>query len=383
MKLLVVSPYFYPSFGGVQSYAFNISKELKEKYSWEIVIITSNHKKKEFKVEVIEGMRIYRLPYLFKIYDTPINPLWFNSIKKIINIEKPDIINSHTPVPFISDVALRVSGKTKNVLTYHNDLFKSSKIMNFLCKMYYLILENKTLKLSDRIVVTTELYAKKSIYLSKYKDKLAFIPPGVDIEKFKPLKIKKIDINKNILFVGVLDKEHNYKGLEYLIEATAIVKIKIPNLTLNIVGRGNNIDFYKKCVRENSLSENVVFHESVSEKKLPEYYQTADILVLPSYNNSEGFGIVLIEAGACAIPVIGTTVGGIPHVIIDNNTGILVPPKDVIKLSQAMHKILSNRKFAKELGINGYKRVLNEFTWERSGEKTHKLFIDLYNNEKK
>ena len=383
MKLIIVTPYFPPHIGGVENYAYNIAKGLKEEYNWEIVVMTSNHEEKKYKEKKIDGIKIYLLPRWFKISNTPINPLWYFQIKRIIKNERPDIINSHTPVPFISDVALRVRGKTKYVLTYHNDLLKSSKILNFLCKMYYLILENKTIGLSDRIIVTTELYARKSIYLSKYKEKLDFIPPGVDIEKFKPLKIKKTDKTKNILFVGVLDREHNYKGLEYLIEATAIVKIKIPNLTLNIVGRGNNIDFYKKCVKENSLSENVIFHDSVSDNKLPGYYQMADLLVLPSYNNSEGFGIVLIEAGACAIPVIGTTVGGIPHVIIDNNTGILVPPKDVIKLSQALHRILSDSEFAKELGMNGYKRVINEFTWERSVEKTHKLFKILCNNKTK
>lgn len=95
MKLLVVSPSFYPNIGGAQNYALNISRILKEKYKWDVVVITSGHKNNKISREDVKGLVVYRMPYLFKISNTPISPFWFNSIRKIINIEKPDIKRSY------------------------------------------------------------------------------------------------------------------------------------------------------------------------------------------------------------------------------------------------------------------------------------------------
>src|SRR5438876_7941039 len=102
MKLLVVTPYFYPKIGGLENYAYNFCIGIKNKYKWDIVIVTSNHIEKKDKVEKINGLKIYRLSTLFKISNTPVNPFWFWNIKNIIQKEKPNVINVHTPVPFIA-----------------------------------------------------------------------------------------------------------------------------------------------------------------------------------------------------------------------------------------------------------------------------------------
>ena len=120
MKLLVVAPYFFPKIGGMENYSYNISKGLKEKYEWDVTIITSNHIEKKYKEERIDGMNIYRLPYWFKISNTTINPMWLFSIHKILIEEHPDIINAHSPVPFISDITSLIAGKIPLVTTYHS-----------------------------------------------------------------------------------------------------------------------------------------------------------------------------------------------------------------------------------------------------------------------
>src|SRR3989338_4119208 len=108
-KLLMVTPYFYPKIGGLENYAFNISKGLKEKYNWEIVVITSNHENTGYQEETINGIKIYRLPRWFKVSNTPINPMWYWQIKDIIKKENPNVINAHSPVPFIADMAAKAA----------------------------------------------------------------------------------------------------------------------------------------------------------------------------------------------------------------------------------------------------------------------------------
>jgi glycosyltransferase involved in cell wall biosynthesis len=386
MKLLVVAPYFFPKIGGTENYIYNIAKGLKEKYNWEIIVITSNHEKKKYKEEKIDGMKIYLLPRWFKISNTPINPLWYFQIKRIIKNERPDIINAHTPVPFISDVAARVCNNIPFILSYHNDLIKGNILLNLICKFYYFAFGNKTLKISDKIIATSEYYAKNSPYLTRYFNKISIVPPGVQITKFH-LGVNKFTLQKKygnypfVLFVGQLDKTHIHKGIYYLIDAISLVKKKFENIVLLVVGKGDNIDNYKNYAQKSSLEKNVIFTGFVPIDKLPEYYAGSNVTILPTLNNSEGFGMVLIEAGACGKPVIGTSVGGIPFVIDDNKTGLLVPPKDPKALAEAVTKILNNSDLAKKMGENGYKKVKENFTWEKQIKKTNDLFRILYEKQ--
>jgi len=374
----VVVPYFYPKIGGGENYAYNISKGLRKKYKWEIIVITSNHEKRERKEEIMDGIKIYRLPFWFKISNTPINPIWYFQIKYIIKKEKPDAIIAHTSVPFISDLAARVCNNIPFILMHHNDLIKGNILLNLLCKLYYFAIGNDTLSISDKIIATSKYYAQNSTYLKKYFKELDIVPPGVDVLKFN-LNVNKGYLKKKygnhhfVLFVGQLDKSHIHKGINYLLDAILLVKKDFKNIVLLIVGKGDNIKNYKNYAQKLSVEKNVIFTKLVPIDKLPEYYAGSNVTILPSLNNSEGFGMVLIEAGACGKPVIGTNVGGIPFVISDQKTGLLVPPKDSEALAKAIIKILKDPELAKKMGENGYKNVKENFIWDKQIEKTKKI----------
>lgn len=382
MKVLIIVPYFFPKIGGMENYAYNIAKGLKVKHGWDVIVITSNHEEKKFKVEIINGLKIYRLPTWFKISNTPLNPFWYFQIRKIIKKENPEIINAHTPVPFISDIAERTSKNKPYVLTYHGDLIKENLILNLFIKIYYFALGSQTIKRSNKIIATSEYYAKNSHYLKKYLNKIAFVPPGVNMKRFN-LKVNKNYLKNKygnrpiILFVGQLDKTHTHKGIFYLFDAMSIVKKTFDDCLLLAVGKGDNLESYKKYVKEKGLDKNIIFTGFVKDIDLPKYYAGANVTVLPTYDNSEGFGMVLIEAGACGSPVIGTEVGGIPYVVENNKTGILVPPKDSKDLAEAIIKLFSNTRFAIELGMNGHKKIINNFIWDQSVTKTNDLLIRL------
>ncbi len=360
-KIIFVTPYFFPKIGGLENYAYNICKGLKYRYKWDVVVITSNHVTRKYEEDLIDGIKIFRLPYWFKISNTPINPLWFFSIKKIINEFKPDIINAYTPVPFIADIACLVKSNTKLILTYLNDLDKSNLILKIIIFIYQLILGNNTLIKSAKIIAISNFYLDKSTILSKYSDKISVISPGVNTEIFVPTNTQPHLKVKNILFVGNLDKTNMHKGLNYLLEA--ISYIKKCEIKLIIVGKGDAIDIYKKQIKRLHIENIVEFFQAKTDIELAKYYNRSDVVVLPSYNNSEGFGMVLLEAGACGKPVIGTKVGGVPYAVNNNKTGLLVEPKDSKALSKAIYKIINNPILAKKMGKNGRDRVKEKFKW--------------------
>ncbi|MBS3072933.1 trypsin-like peptidase domain-containing protein, partial [Candidatus Pacearchaeota archaeon] len=110
---------------------------------------------------------------------------------------------------------------------------------------------------------------------------------------------------------------------------------------------------------------------------LVEEINKSSILILPSTSNAESFGMVLIEAMACKKPVIGSNIGGIPYVIDNGVNGLLVPPKNSQALTDAITKILSNPKLAKQMGENGYKKVKDGFTWDELSNKMDKIIQEV------
>ncbi|CAN5240181.1 glycosyltransferase family 4 protein [soil metagenome] len=379
MKLLVVAPYFYPKIGGLENYAWNICKGLKNTYGWEIVAVASNHKEKKYVEETIEGIKMYRLPYWLKLSNTPINLGWILDLIRIIKKEKPTVITAHTPVPFISDLAAVVSYffKIPFFLTYHNDLIKNN-VLDILFKLYYSTFGMITFNISKNIITTSQYFAEHSKYLESYKNKLQIIPPGVDIH-FNDSIVVDTDLKKQyadkkiVLFVGQLDATHQHKGLSYLIESIEIVKQKIENIKLIVIGKGDLIQEYKNQAKK----IDVEFKENIDDTQLVQFYKLSDVVVLPSISDAEGFGMILIEAGACHKPVIGSQIGGIPYVIDHEETGLLTKAKDTEALATNITNILQDTTLAKKMGENGYNKVSKEFSWNMQIHKTDKLFRNI------
>lgn len=366
MKIMVVTPYFYPKVGGLENYALNTTLQLQQA-GHEVFVVTSNHAGKQRVEETVQGLRVIRLPRAVKLSNTPINPAWRWQLKAIIKAEKPDVINAHTPVPYIADMAARAAGRTPFVLTYHNDLMKASLVGNTLAKLFYILLSRRTLKRADRIIATSAYYAAISPYLQKHKAKVSIVSPGVDTTRLNP-SIDKTWLKqqypgkKVVLFVGSMLKSHSHKGVDVLIRAVADARKIEPNLHLVLVGQGDAIADYQQLAATLGLQDAVTFTGFASDDDLPKYYAGAAMLVLPSTSNLEGFGMVLAEAQACGTPVIGTKMGGIPYAMQDGKTGYLVESKDPIALSHAVRRLLTDPTAA-AFGANATAYISQNFAW--------------------
>jgi Glycosyltransferase len=280
----------------------------------------------------------------------------------------------------MADVAARECSGHPFVLTYHNDAVGITPFTKLLVRSYYDILGKGTIRRASRIITTSQRYAELSPYLKRFSQKIAVVPPGVDLATFNPnvysgfLKDTYSLEGSIILFVGQLSKTHRHKGLSILIRALRHLD---PSTTLVVVGGGNWFSHYKADAENAGVADRVVFAGIISDEELPLYYRGADLTVLPTYTDAEGFGMVLAEANACGRPVIGTNVGGIPSLIQDQHNGLLVEPGDLRGLVQAISIVLSDGKLAKTLGQNGFEKIRSGFTWDHAVSRTMKVYDGL------
>lgn len=377
MKIMVITPYYAPAVGGLENYARNIAKGLT-KDGHDVFVVTTNHLTKTYQEDTVDGIKVIRLPIQFKLSNTPFHFGWKGMLKQIIAAEKPDVINAHTPVPYISDMASRAAGRVPVVLTYHNDLVKPSGIGKYLAKMFYVIYMNKTMRYARRIITTSQYYADTSAYLAKHKHKLDIVSPGVDFDRFND-KVDKTWLRKQypgkkiILFVASMKKSHAHKGLPVLLKACAKLDYKKNPYQLVAVGSGDGIDDYKTQAKKLGISEYVSFTGYVSDEDLPKYYAGAHVFTLPSTTNAEGFGMVLIEAQACGTPVIGSNIGGIPYAIGDETTGVLVDANNSAKLASNIEYIITNGAI---LAKQAVERAQVSFDWVDKAKDTLKIFSE-------
>lgn len=359
MKLLIVTPYFYPTTGGLETYAYNIAKGLKKKFHWKIVVITSQHQGKKNTKEKLDGMTIYRLRPLLRLSNTPINPFWYFAIKQILHKEKPDVINAHAPVPFIADITAAVCGNIPFVLTYHAGTMKKGNIfLDIIINVYEKLFLRQLFKRANKIICASE-FVKKGI-AKKYQSKSTVITPAVDTTIFKTSSERRI--KNSVLFVGRYANVYKLKGLEYLLEAVK----NLPAVSLRIVGEKNK-----------TVLKNVNFIGIKSGKALAHEMQKSNLLVLPSIAPMESFGMVLIEAMACGTPVIGTRMGGIPEIITHGENGLIVPPKDAASLKRAITEILTNVHKENHMRKAGLHAIQKQYLWKYKVDSTNTIFINL------
>lgn len=230
----------------------------------------------------------------------------------------------------------------------------------------------------DKIIAVSK-FLKKELEKKYLVDssKIHVIYNGVDVEKFNPNlngliirdKFKIKEGEPLILFVGRLAP---YKGLHLLLEAFHNV-LKQAKAKLMIVG-ASRYDFprIEKFLNE-KIKKALIFVGYAPEEELPLYYAACDIFCFPSL--WEGFGLPLVEAQACGKPVVAFNHCAMPEIVRSNETGILVPPKNLKKLSEALIRLLKNEDERVKMGENGWKLVKKYFTWDKTVKET----LSVYN----
>lgn len=345
MKILFFSPYYYPYVSGVTTYPQKLLSYLSSRN--EIKILTFKYDKKLKAKEAIDGYKIKRMNYWFKISKGFISPQSMVYFSK--NVKKTDLIILNQPN--FEGIFLAIIGKILNkkiISIFHCQVFLEG---NLLRKIVNLALNTSMilqLYLSDKIVVYTKDYADSLRYFKKFMNKTVDVLPPIekaieDKEYFKKL----VQLKKNNIWIGYAGRISSEKGIEYLVEAMK----QLNNETIILVFAGpygkdvaGENAYYNKILKLLKINKiNYLFLGNLINKQLFSFYKSIDILILPSTNQTEAFGMVQAEAMISGTPVIASDLPGVRMPIRLTKMGIITEPKNIEQLSQAIKNILNKK----------------------------------------
>lgn len=210
---------------------------------------------------------------------------------------------------------------------------------------------------------------------------LDFLPLGVDTNLFQPAE-KKNHYVPTIIFVGGLDKAHYFKGIPVLLRSLETLKKRGLKFRCLIVGDGDMKKDYEILGGNLGLLRGMVtFTGLVPNEKLPDYYRSADIFVMPSTARVESFCIAAAEAQACGLPAVVSDFPGVRVTIKEGRTGYLVRPSNANDLSIKLEKLLLNKSLREEMGREGTKRAVELFDWHVTEKKLGSIYSRLLYNE--
>ncbi|MBN2326212.1 MAG: glycosyltransferase, partial [Candidatus Omnitrophica bacterium] len=297
MRVLhIYKDYYPPTCGGIEIAIHRMIEATRDACDEISVLICSRKRKSEFAE--VEGAPVYKAGEWGRFLSAPISPYFPYWLKKV----PTDILHYHIPNPTAVISHLLVRPKGKVVVHYHSDIVRQRRWMRL-----YGPFQNQFLRMADSIIVTSPNYMESSKVLQPYRHKCTVIPFGVSMTRFSPTTevkdkaqvIRRRYGEKLVLFVGIL---RYYKGLHTLIEAMENVDGK-----LLIVGDGPLLPDLIAFAQKRRYADRIVFLGQV-ESVVP-YYYAADVFCLPSIYRSEAFGMVLVEAAACGLPLVSTELG--------------------------------------------------------------------------
>jgi glycosyltransferase involved in cell wall biosynthesis len=354
LRIIQTPVRFSPAHGGVEKYVLELSKQLVASGN-EVTVVCADEP--AAGPASVQGVQAVRLPYILKISNTNITPRLLGTLLG----RDFDVMHTHIPTPWSADISALVSVLKHKPLfvTYHNDL-SGQGVGGFIAQLYNSTLLHLVLWRARRIVVTQPGYLDSSRHLRLHTGKVTSIPLGVTA----PLHVDEIERKPGqVAFMSVLDRYHEYKGLDILLQAIARAKAKVPELKLLVGGGGELISRYREQATALRISDRVEFLGPLSDHALARLYRSSSVFVLPSLNKLEGFGIVALEALSYATPVITTQLAGSAGFITKNSAGSIVPAADTEALAQAIADVLEDQEEARAMGIRGAAAVAREFSW--------------------
>ena len=378
MKILLTATYYLPNVSGITIYIKVLAEELTKR-GHEVTVLTSKHDSQTKSKEIINGVKIIRLPIWFYIGKGPIYPSFlFRSIKEI---NKNQIVNCHLPQPESLWLALwaKILGK-KVFLTHHTDLSFWKGLKNKLIDSGVFVCQYFAAALSDALIPYTKDYANHSYLLKNFSKKIKAIYPPIRFEKKENVELKnKIDkLTKNKKYViGFCGRIAKQKGIELLIESTKILDKKLgeKNYIILMAGPtkviGENYFDYLQEKYPKILNEKFVFLENIEREYLSNFYKKIDLLVLPSDDILESFGWVQVEAMKCGTPCVATNLPGMRVPVLETNFGSLFKNRNKNDLAKKLEEVLKN---GKQYYQNKYNKDLKIFDYKNSIDDYEKMF---------
>jgi len=359
MRVLLISRDYLPSVGGIQSHVENLYRHFKQKNGLEVYLLSRSYKGHKESDQAIYRISNGEVKYIHAFQYV------VNGRKQLEHLHKKyqfDAIHWHD-LFWDSLLTKQSLPGARKIFTNHSSGFlewfeipKKRKYLQWLMRHADIILSPSE-EINDKT---------KALSLPAH---CAYIPNGVDINKFFPAKASAISRIRQTFqfsqddFVVLCPRRLEPKnGVNYFVESAQYFKDAAVKPKYLIVGGGYPEEREKMelFIKANAI-DNVIFAGAISNNEMLDYYQAADMVVLPSL--MEATSISGLEAMACGLPLVGTTVGGIPALIKDGENGFLVSPRDPLAIYQKVKVLMEDRSIVKSFAQQSRAFVEHHFSW--------------------
>jgi len=374
LKIAMLFSNPFPPKEGQGNYIYNLSKELIKR-GHSVHVITRGTKAREFE---FDGLNVHVLPFI-KVYPfhVDVHGIFVRRFMKVLD-KKMDIVHVHTPLPpAVSLQHAHVVSTFHSTLcggSYRIELVDLHAIIERSLGILFKRNEIALIRCSDVLTVSSRSVAfEMARYYNINPSDIVILGNAVDNTFLERCCSSENQESDTIIYVGRLAYG---KGLLDLIDSMKLIVAKRPNSKLVIIGKGPLLRRLIGRTNKLCLRNNVEFRGFVSHSELPFQYTRASVFVMPSYY--EGMPTAILEAMACGLPVVATSVHGNVDVVKNGITGILVPPKKPVELARAILYLFDHPDLRYELGKRAQILIKERFTWDKVARRT----LDAYDVSK-
>ncbi len=375
-RYLVITELFLPTKGGSAVWFDEVYSRLGGK---EIHIVTAD----------VEGAAEYDKHHPNTIHRVSLKRYWwlkpeslamylklFWTALKVVMSNKIDVVHAGRVLPegFIAYLIARLSGKKVLIYAHGEEIttWRQSgkfKVMRF------------TYQHADIVIANSEFTRKELEKIGVKPEKIILISPGVDIERFKPMdnvrdlreQIGISEQQKLVLSVGRLSRR---KGFDQVVKSIAALRAENIDVHYAVIGIGEDEQYLKELAERDQVDAFYHALGHVSREDLPRWYNAADVFIMPNREidgDTEGFGMVFLEASACGKAVISGDAGGTGDAVVNNKTGLRINASELDNVTNALRTLLTNAELTTQYGKNGLKRAREDYSWNSVAEKTRSI----------
>ena len=400
MNVLFLSKEYPPEtgWGGIGTYIYNIAHALSERGHSVHILSLAYKTHPEYKeqktgkggihIHLIKPVR-FPTPILNHFFFRSLEIIKFNitiilKIKKLLNSEKFDIIEAPEwrseafLLSFIKPKGVPLVIKCHSPSVLLNEVYKNAPTLDsrFVDWIERTTIRNANLVISPSKNLADIVSEKMGIKIND----IDIIPNPLDTEFFSPIPISYKEKNElKVLFVGRLDR---LKGAHIFVEAIPIISKEMPDTSFILIGRDTNtgpnnssMRTYLENLIPNNIKERVSFFGNVERDILIDYYRGSDVCVVPSFY--ENFPNTVMEAMSCGKAVVASNTGGIPEVIEDAISGLLVKTGDAKDLAEKVIMLLKKRDMRENIGINARKRIESLYSKASVSKNVEEVYAEI------
>lgn len=373
MHVAMISSDCAPNTGGIAAHVLNLAVALRER-GIQVTVLGGCQDARRWRrfQPPFEGFRVIHVGRRAKV-SAALFAFWARrTLQGLLRRSPVDIVHVHN---FIGDLVavLGLTTGARRVATNHSSGFLDAYAAGRKRRIYPLLLGGY-----DAVIAPSRELEEKSTYLGVSRDRIHYVPNGVDINRFSPgdpgaeVWRRVAPFREEHRFVLSTRRLASKNGVQFLLRSIPQVLRACPDARFLLAGDGPAGRALEAEARAQGIRSSVRFLGHVPNERLLDLYRLAEACVLPSLQ--EATSISGLEAMACGKPIVGTRVGGIPEILEDGVTGVLVEPADPADLARGLLRVLSDGNLAARMGAKARERAREAFSWTAIAERTLSVY---------